>query len=82
MTDLSTLQSLGLVLPSPAYLVGMLIFSLVGWVVYRRGRKHTTPKLTWLGVGLMLYPYVVSATWALWLVGLALCAGAYALWDA
>ena len=82
MTDLSSLQSLGWVLPSPIYLVGALWFSLVGWVVYRRGRKQQAPKLTWLGVGLMVYPYGVSATWALWLVGLLLCAVAYKLWDA
>jgi hypothetical protein len=30
-----------------------------------------------LGVALMVYPYFVSATWALWAIGLGLCAAVY-----
>lgn len=58
-------------LPSPAYLFGLVVFGLVGWVAYRRGRKTGRASLLWLGLGTMLFPYVVSQTWLLWLVGSA-----------
>jgi len=77
MDELAALQSLGWVLPSPAYIVGAVVFGLVGLVAWRRGRKLERPRTLWLGVALMLYPYVVSATWLLYAVGLALCAGVW-----
>ena len=75
MNDLATLQSLGLELPSPAYLFGAIVFGLIGWLAWRRGRKLERPRTLWLGVALMLYPYAISRTWLLYVVGLALCAG-------
>ena len=71
MDELKNLQSLGLVLPSPAYLLGALVFGLIGYVAFRRGRKTSTAALTWIGVALMIYPYAVSQTWLLWTVGVA-----------
>ncbi len=81
MNDLSSLGALGLVLPSPAYLVGSILFGILGYVVFRRGRKTSTPTLTWTGLALMLYPYVVSQTWLLWLLGAAMCGWAYTRWE-
>ena len=81
MDELKNLQSLGLVLPSPAYLLGALVFGLIGYVAFRRGRKTSTAALTWIGVALMIYPYAVSQTWLLWTVGVALCAWLYARWN-
>ena len=81
MDELKTLQSLGLVLPSPAYILGALVFGLVGYVAYRRGRRTSTAALTWTGVALMVYPYAVPQTWLLWTVGAALCAWLYARWN-
>jgi hypothetical protein len=78
MDELSALQSLGLTLPSPSYLFGVVAFGLVGWAAYRRGKKAQRPRTKWLGVALMLYPYAVSRTWLLYLVGAVLCAGLYA----
>lgn len=75
MDELAALQSMGLVLPSPAYLIGAVAFGLVGLVAFRRGRRAGRRPTIWLGVALMLYPYAVSATWLLYAVGLALCAG-------
>ena len=77
MDDLSALQSLGIELPSPAYIGGAIVFGLIGLVVFRRGRRGARPVSTWLGVALMLYPYAVSRTWLLYAVGAALCAGAW-----
>lgn len=81
MNELKQLQALGLVLPSPAYILGAILFGIIGWVAFRRGRNKAIAVLTWTGVALMLYPYGVSETWLLWLVGIALSGMVYAKWD-
>ncbi len=73
--ELHALQSLGLELPSPAYLFGALVFGLVGLAAFRSGRKSGRQKTLWMGVALMLYPYAVSRAWLLYALGAALCAG-------
>ena len=75
--ELAALEALGFTLPSTAYLIGMVIFSIVGFVVYRYGKKMSLAPTKWIGVALMLYPYAVSATWLLYVVGGGLCVGAY-----
>jgi hypothetical protein len=77
MDEIAELQTLGLAWPSPAYIVGVVLFSIVGFVAYRFGKKAAEPTTKWLGVALMLYPYVVSNTWGLYAVGAALCAAVY-----
>ena len=77
MDSLSALQSLGLTLPSPAYILGAIVFGLVGFVAYRRGKANGRKATLWLGVALMVYPYAVSSTLWLYALGLALCAGLY-----
>ena len=74
MDELKQLQALGLTLPSPAYIFGAIVFGLVGLGAFRHGRKNAQPLKVWIGVALMLYPYAVSRTWLLYVVGLALCA--------
>lgn len=81
MDELKNLETLGLVLPSPAYIFGAILFGVVGYVAFRRGRKTSTSALTWTGVALMLYPYAVEQTWVLWVVGVALCGWLYAKWN-
>ena len=81
MNELNALASAGLVLPSPAYLAGAILFGLIGYVAFRRGRKTSTASLTWTGVALMLYPYAVSQTWLLWTVGAGLCGWLYLKWN-
>lgn len=80
MNTPQNLADLGLVLPSPLYLISALIFGLLGYLAYRRGRQTARPALTWTGVGLMVYPYAVSQTWVLWLVGVMLSAWLYTQW--
>ena len=75
MDELAALRSLGLDVPSPAYLFGAIVFGLVGWAAFRHGRKQQKPLTLWLGVALMLYPYAISRTWMLYAIGAALCAG-------
>lgn len=77
MNNLSDLQSLGFTLPSPAYLFGAIVFGLIGLVAWRYGKKMQRPATKWLGVALMFYPYVISPTWLLYIVGLALCVGLF-----
>ena len=77
MDELAQLQSLGFTLPSPAYIFGAVVFGLVGMAAFRYGRKREQPLKVWLGVALMLYPYAVSRTWLMYVVGIALCAGLF-----
>ena len=77
MEELSALQSLGLTLASPAYIVGAIVFGLLGIAAYRYGKKAERPRTKWLGIALMLYPYVVPQTWLMYVIGVALCAGVY-----
>jgi len=78
MDELKTLETLGFTMPSPAYLFGLLLFSIIGYAAYRYGKKTSATTTKWLGVAIMLYPYAVSETWQLYAVGAALCVGLYA----
>lgn len=80
MDTVSQLQSMGLTLPTPAYLAGMLLFSLLGMVAWMAGKRMHKATTKWLGVALMFYPYAVSDTRALYLVGVGLCAAAVWAW--
>jgi hypothetical protein len=75
--DLNSLASLGLALPSPAYLFGLILFGIVGIAAYRYGNKAGLSKPKWIGIVLMLYPYVVAETVLLYAVGCGLCALLY-----
>jgi hypothetical protein len=77
MDDLNTLGSLGLALPSPAYLFGLIFFGIAGFAAYRYGRKAALVKPKWIGIAMMLYPYAVSETWQLYAIGAGLCALLY-----
>ena len=71
------LEMLGFALPSPTYIVGAILFGIAGIVAYYDGKRHRRPRERWLGLALMLYPYAIGTTWLLYVVGLALCAGAW-----
>lgn len=62
MANLQTLQSLGISLPSPAYILNAVIFGLIGFAAYRYGKRAGRPRSRWLGVALMLYPYAIART--------------------
>jgi hypothetical protein len=67
------LKTVGLEMPTPAYLLGVLLFGIVGAVAWWHGKKAQRATAKWLGLALMLYPYAVPQTWLLYLVGAALC---------
>jgi hypothetical protein len=77
MEDLSTLSSMGLTLPSPAYLFGAIVFGIIGWVAYRFGKKTERKQAKWLGIALMAYPYAISQTAMMYVIGTALCVALY-----
>ena len=69
---LETLGALGITVPSPAYIVGAIVFGIVGLAAFVHGKRAGRPRTRWLGLALMLYPYVVWQTWLLYLVGIGL----------
>ncbi len=75
MSGIQELQSLGFSMPSPAYLVGAVLFGLLGYAAWRYGKRAGRGLTRWLGVALMLYPYAIAQTWLLYLIGFSLCAG-------
>lgn len=79
---LEALAALGFTWPSPAYIVGAILFGILGMCAYYYGKRRGHRATKWLGVALMLYPYVVPATWALYAIGVALCAAAWFYRDA
>jgi hypothetical protein len=74
---LAILESMGITLPTRAYWIGALLFSIVGYFGYRYGKKASLPTAKWIGIALMFYPYVVWETWMMYTVGVALCIGLY-----
>jgi len=65
-------------LPTPAYLFGALVFGAIGFAAYRYGKKTQQTKCKWLGIALMLYPYLTgSNTRLLYAIGTILCAALY-----
>ncbi|HEY8100888.1 MAG TPA: hypothetical protein VIF82_09035 [Burkholderiaceae bacterium] len=77
MDDLNALNSLGFTLPSPAYILGSIIFGIIGFAAYRYGKKTSHANVKWIGIALMLYPYAISNTWLLYIVGIGLSAALY-----
>ena len=74
MDQLNKAQSLGFTLPSTAYIVGAILFGIIGFVAFRFGKKMELPVVKWIGMTLMFYPYAISETWQLYAVGVGLCA--------
>lgn len=70
---------MGLTLPSPAYLFGIILFGIFGFAAYRYGKKTSDMVTKWGGIVLMLYPYAISETWQLYAAGFGLCIGIYLL---
>ena len=77
MDQLEALEALGFTLPTPAYIFGAILFGFIGIAAYRYGKKTAMAATRWLGIALMLYPYAISETWLLYVVGTGLCAAAY-----
>lgn len=77
MDDLNNLESMGLTLPSAAYIAGAIFFSIIGYAAYRYGKKASLPVPKWIGIALMLYSYATPETWMMYAAGVGLCVALY-----
>jgi hypothetical protein len=48
---------------SPAAILIAVVFSIVGFVAFRRGKRDGEPRPLFLGIALMAYGYFVSNPW-------------------
>jgi hypothetical protein len=69
---LAALETFGLVLPGPVYIAGAVVFGLIGLAAFRLGRTRHRPRTRWLGLALMLYPYLVPDIRWMFAIGVAL----------
>ena len=77
MDELNTPGSMGLTLPSLAYIAGAIVFSIIGFAAYRYGKKLSLMGPKWIGIALMLYSYVTPETWMMYAAGCGLCVALY-----
>jgi hypothetical protein len=77
--ELEALGALGFTLPSPIYIVGVVVFGIAGLIAYSDGKRNGRPSERWLGLALMLYPYAIDRTWLLYFIGVGLCIAAWAV---
>ncbi len=59
-------------LPEPLALVGMVLFSLLGFWALKEGRREANIKQLLLGIALLAYSYFVSEVWLVWVIGIGL----------
>lgn len=67
--QLQLLETMGLTLPTPAYIAGAVLFGIIGLVAYASGRRKANLRLKWSGVVLMFYPYAIGDTRLLYGIG-------------
>jgi hypothetical protein len=79
--SLALLEAMGITLPTPAYLLAVLLFGVIGIVLFIMARRRRKRMVKWVALALMLYPYVVWGTAPAWGAGMALCALAAWCWN-
>jgi hypothetical protein len=62
---------------STSQIVASLLFGVIGFYVFRFGKKTLNYRVIFCGVGLMVYPLFTSGPLQDWGVGCALCGAAY-----
>ena len=62
---------------STANLIGGFIFSGIGFIAFTYGKKTSNLKSMALGLALFIYPYFISSTVVMYIVGVLLCVGLY-----
>ena len=66
---------------SAANLIGGFIFSGIGFIAFTYGKKMSNFKSMALGFALLIYPYFISSTVIMYIVGLLLCFVLYVFKD-
>lgn len=69
----------GLEISMSSILAGV-IFGLIGYWVYRQGKRNSNMKVLMVGLVLMVYPYFTPGPAWDWSLGFGLCGLAYYLW--
>ncbi len=77
MDPLDAVKNSGFVFPSAAYLFGAFMYGVFGIAAFRYGKKMTQISTMLIGIALMVFPYFVSSTWLMYLVGAVLCGALY-----
>jgi hypothetical protein len=62
-------------------LVAGILFGIIGYWVYRQGRKQVKNRNVFLGIVLMGYPYFVDNPKLTWGIGFLVCGIIYYFWD-
>jgi len=62
---------------STAKIFAWIIFGAIGFAVFLYGKKNKLFRPMIIGFALMVYPYFISGTFLLYLVGIALTAALY-----
>ena len=60
-----------------AKIFAYFIFGVIGFAAFVYGKKQQRWNPLFIGLGLMVYPYFVSGTFALYAIGMALTASLY-----
>lgn len=66
-------------MPSGSALIGSLLFGAIGYAAFSYGKKSASTRPIVFGVALMVFPYFVTRTWLMYMVGSALCLALYML---
>lgn len=66
---------------SAAGIAGNLLYSAIGFVAFAYGKKTNHFRIMILGGVLMGFPYLVSDTTMMWVIGAALTAGLFFIWE-
>lgn len=62
---------------SASNLMAGFIFSIIGWWVFREGKRNTNINSVIIGLLLMLYSIFTPSVFWTWVTGIALCGMAY-----
>ncbi len=62
---------------SAAKIFAWIIFGVIGFAAFRYGKKNKLFRPLIIGIALMAYPYFISGTFFLYLVGIVLTAALY-----
>jgi len=68
-------------MPSPAALFALILFGLIGTVALMYGKRMQEWKPMVIGAVMVIYPYFVSQTWLIYVIGCALCVALYLFRD-
>jgi hypothetical protein len=68
-------------LPEPLALMGMVMFSLLGFWAVKEGRREANIKQLLLGIVLVGYSYFTSETWLVWALGIGLTVAVFKVRD-